>query len=376
MAFDSFGNGWDSTDSACFLIDPQAGGNLYGNNYTSVNAGTWIVTVESLSLFDVVSLTVTHASPVSIAVSPNSASISAGSVQACTATASDSFNNVWDVTNLTAWSISAGAGGSWASNLYNSSAAGSWIVTGTYDTFTDCAYLTVNHSSAVSVNVSPQNAAITTDSNEAFTALAVDAYNNTWDATAGTVWVADSGAEGSWPTNVYTSAKAGVWKITGVYSGLSNTSFLTVNHGSALSVTVSPASSTLIAGSSQTFTATASDSNGNQWDVTDSTNWNIDAGAGGFWLGNTYTSNNVGNWTITGTYYGLSSTAALTVNHSFAVNITVGPNSDTIIAGSQEPFTSTASDFYGNTWNVTASTTWSIDSGAGGSLSGTSIPLR
>ena len=84
------------------------------------------------------------------------------------------------------------------------------------------------------------------------------------------------------------------------------------------------------------------------------------SGAGGFWVGNTYTSNNAGSWTVMGIYSGLSSTASVTVNHAPAASITVGPTSGSIIAGSTETFIATAADVYGNTWDVIPSTVWTI----------------
>ncbi len=369
-AFDSSGNSWDATGSSNYLVDSQAGGYLSANVYTSVNAGTWTVTTASMSLFNVVSLTVTHASPVSISVGPNSASITADTSQAYTATASDGYGNIWDVSNLTAWSVSAGAGGSWTNNLYTSASAGSWITRGTYSGLSDYAYLTVNHSSAITLTVFPKIASITTGSSETFTTTASDAYNNIWDATGSTFWVIDSGAGGSWSGNSYTSVTAGTWTITAIYSGLSGGASLTVNHGAALSIKVNPPLASLMACSTQTFTAIASDSNDNSWDVTNSTNWSIDKAAQGSWTGNIYSSYTAGNWTVTGIYSGMSSTASLTINHAPAASITVGPTSATNIAGSSETFTATASDVYGNTWDVTALTVWTIDSGAGGSLSG------
>ena len=68
-----------------------------------------------------------------ISVTPLSATLTAGSAQAYTATAYDSFgNSLGDVTGSVVWSIDAGAGGSWAANVYTSSLAGTWGVTGTY----------------------------------------------------------------------------------------------------------------------------------------------------------------------------------------------------------------------------------------------------
>ena len=371
-ATDHFGNSWDTTSSSTFTVDEEAGGSLNGNIYTSANAGTWTVTATSLGLTNTAMLTITHASAVSISISPNTATITAGSTQTYTALASDTYNNIWDVTSLTTWTVSTGAGGSWSGNVYTSAASGNWVIKGTYSSFSDTAYLTVNHANAISVSIMPKTATITTGSNEAFTATAIDAHGNIWDVTSASTWIIDSGAGGSWTGNVYYSVDAGTWRVTVTYGSLTDTASLTVNHGTAQSITVTPTTATLTAGSPQTFTATAYDSNGNRWDVTSSTTWTIDSGAGGLWSGSTYTSNTAGVWIVVGTYSGLTSTSTVTVNHAPAASITVGSSSNSITAGATVTFTATASDVYGNLWSVTSSTVWTIDSGAGGSLSGNS----
>ena len=179
-------------------------------------------------------------------------------------------------------------------------------------------------------------------------------------------WTISADADGSWVGSTYTSANFGNWIVTASLSSLYGIASLTVNHGTALSLTISPRSSSITAGQSQTFFATAYDSNGNNWDVTDSTTWSIDSGAGGSWLGNIYTSNNAGTWTVIGTYLGASSTTSIKVNEGPTVRITVDHahfyNSRFLTS-----LLTTASDSYGNTWDVTSSTVWTIDNGAGGS---------
>ena len=150
---------------------------------------------------------------------------------------------------------------------------------------------------------------------------------------------------------------AGTWQVTCVYGSVSDKASLTVNHGTALSIIIAPTTSSVMAGSPQTYTASAFDSNGNNWDVTASTVWSIDSGAQGSWTGNIYTSNTAGNWVVTGHYQGLYSTSSLTVNHAPAASVTMGPTNGSVTAGSTVTFTSTASDVYGNTWNVTTSST-------------------
>ena len=365
-AFDSFGNSWDSTASASFNIDSQARGSLSGNVYTSCNSGTWIVTARCFGLTDIASLTVTHSSPVNIEVGPNSASITAGSSQAYTATASDAYGNIWDVTDTTTWSVNSTAGGAWFNNHYTSESAGGWVIIGNCSGLSSFAYLTVNHASTINITISPSSAIMTSGSNEAFAATAYDEYGNQWDVSNSANWTASTDADGLWTGSTYTSANTGNWTVTANYGGLFDTASLTVNHGAALSITISPGSTSITAGQSQTFKATASDYSGNNWDVTNSTTWSIDPDAGGSWSSNIYASDSAGTWAVTGTYLGTSSSATITVNAGPAVSIAIGPSSSFIIAGNSQAFTASASDSYGNTWVVTSSTAWTIDDGAGG----------
>ncbi|MGA3291465.1 MAG: hypothetical protein ABSD42_14650, partial [Candidatus Bathyarchaeia archaeon] len=50
-------------------------------------------------------------------------------------------------------------------------------------------------------------------------------------------------------------------------------------HGTAVSITVCPATDSITAGNSVTYTATATDAYNNSWDVTNSVTWSISSGA-------------------------------------------------------------------------------------------------
>jgi uncharacterized repeat protein (TIGR01451 family) len=79
-------------------------------------------------------------------------------------------------------------------------------------------------------------------------------------------------------------------------------------------IVISPETASISAGDTQTYTVKAYDTSGaSMGDVTSSTTFSIQVGAGGSWSGNTYTSENVGRWTVTATYSGKSDTATLTV---------------------------------------------------------------
>ncbi|HEY42247.1 MAG TPA: DUF11 domain-containing protein, partial [Dehalococcoidia bacterium] len=79
-------------------------------------------------------------------------------------------------------------------------------------------------------------------------------------------------------------------------------------------IVISPETISIYAGESQTYTARAYDTTGaSMGDVTSFTAFSIQVGAGGNWSGNTYTSENIGQWRVTGTYLDKSDTAILNV---------------------------------------------------------------
>jgi len=125
---------------------------------------------------------------------------------------------------------------------------------------------------------------------------------------------------------------------------------ITVNAGSLDHIVVSPASSTVTAGGTETYTAEAFDAYGNSLgDVTSSTSWSIQSGAGGSWAANVYTSEKAGTWTVTGTYSDKSDTATLTVDAASLDHFTFDSISSPQTAGSAFTITITAKDQYENT---------------------------
>ena len=169
---------------------------------------------------------------------------------------------------------------------------------------------------------SPQTAGATFS----ITITAKDQYENTAASYTGTNTLSDTtGTISPSSTGSFTN---GVWAgnvtITGVQtevtiattgadkSGTSNS--FDVAAGLLDHIVVSPDTATITAGDSQAYTAEAFDQNDNSLgSITSETIFEIVAGAGGSWAANNYTSENIGTWTVAGTYSGKSDTATLTV---------------------------------------------------------------
>ncbi|MEI6308665.1 MAG: hypothetical protein WCP58_03355, partial [bacterium] len=133
----------------------------------------------------------------------------------------------------------------------------------------------------------------------------------------------------SWATLMTTTATQGTftWTVTGLASancvvrvfssnGISGSSgAFTITHAVSVDhLSLSPASATIVAGTSRTYATTAYDVYNNSWDVTSLGSYTIDSSAGGSWSPtNTYTSSKAGLWTVTVNHSGKSSTALLEV---------------------------------------------------------------
>jgi len=81
--------------------------------------------------------------PISITITPEDSEVSPGNSIEFKATAKDKFDNEFDVTEMTKWSIDKEAGGSWEENVYTAENEGIWTVTGAYNSLIDGTSLTV-----------------------------------------------------------------------------------------------------------------------------------------------------------------------------------------------------------------------------------------
>ncbi|MFO8109239.1 MAG: hypothetical protein R6U17_01755, partial [Thermoplasmata archaeon] len=124
----------------------------------------------------------------------------------------------------------------------------------------------------------------------------------------------------------------------------------TIYVGSLDHVLITPETTTITAGETQTYTAVAYDEFGNEIeDVTADTAWSIHEDAGGSWDNNTYTSQFAGTWTVYGTYEEVVYEAELTVIPGDAHTVEISPDTEqTVEAGETLDFSAAAYDEYGN----------------------------
>jgi hypothetical protein len=207
--------------------------------------------------------------------------------------------------------VEAGHGGSWTANSYTAGTEGTWTISVTLGSLTEQTSLMVSHSAAASVAISA-TAEVTAGQSVAATATAMDACGNTWDVTGDSTFDTTGG---SCLGSSCTITEAGTQTVTVTYDGFSDETTVTVNpdKDNPASVDLTPAAATVTVGDAQAYMLTAFDTYDNDWDVTAEAGFMAEAGAGGSWATNVYTSENVGVWTVTGSWDVFSDTATLTV---------------------------------------------------------------
>ena len=334
-----------------------------GTSWTATNPLGGSTSTERWQTNQVVSGTISSAQtivfvyslqyPVTFAVSPSGS----GST-------SPTGNSVWELAGSLSTSATANnfyAFSNWTSstgsitfdNINSASATatigGSGVITGNFFSVPDHLFFNV---------IGQQTAGTSftlTITDEDSSGGTITSYSGTPTFTCSVGSITPSSATGGFSNGVWTGkvtltvAGSGVTirAIDGTHTGTSNS--FTVTHASAANnVVISHAVSSVTAGASTTYSATATDVYGNSWDVTSSSTWSISSGAGGSWSNNVYTSASAGSWRISGTYGSTVYTTTLTVNPA-GLDHFVFNTIDSQTSGSSFGITTTAKDAYGNT---------------------------
>ncbi|SEO67791.1 Por secretion system C-terminal sorting domain-containing protein [Flavobacterium sp. CF108] len=287
------------------------------------------------------------------------------------------------------WQVNQGAGFANVTNggVYSGATTNTLTITGATAGMSGYIYRVAASGSCPSVN--SNNAALTINTAPAITAqpsasTICSGTNTTFSATAsnatGYQWQVDQGAGfANVPAAApYSGTTSATLTITGATAGLSgyiyrvvatgactpnatsNSASLTVNQAPA--ITAQPSASTICAGANTTFSTTASNATGYQWQVDQGAGFaNVPAAA-------PYSGTTSATLTITGATAGLngyvyrvvatglctpnatSNGAALAVNSAPA--ITAQPSASTICAGANTTFSATASNATGYQWQV------------------------
>jgi uncharacterized protein YjdB len=245
---------------------------------TAVAAGSTTVTAAMGSLTGTASLTV-DAAPrtlTSIAVSPATATLAAGTTQQFTATATYSDNSTADVTATAAWTSSNAAVMTVTpAGLATAIAGGSTTITATISGISGSAAATVTAPVVItlkSIAVTPAAATIAAGATQQFAATATYSDNSTKDVTATASWKSATTAIATInpTTGVAAGVAAGSTTVTATLNGISGSATLNVS-----SLTISPNPGSVAIGATQQFTAVLNSSDGSTTNVTATAQWSV-----------------------------------------------------------------------------------------------------
>ena len=333
----------DVTSSTTFSISPN--GTCSGNACTATVAGTHTVTASDAGHTATATLTVGAAGLDHLGLAPVSASIVAGGSQSYTATGLDQYgNSLGDVTAATVFSIAPN--GSCSGAGCTATVAGSHTVTGTDAGKTGTATLTVTAAALDHLALSPASASIGAGSSQVYTATGLDQYGNSLgNVTAATTF--SIGPDGSCTAASCTATLPGPHTVTGTDGGKMGSASLVVSPAGLAVITIAPSTASIVAGSSQSYTASGFDNFGNSLgDVTSSTTFSI--APNGSCTNASCNANLVGSHTVTGTNSGHTASATLTVTAGLLDHLGLTPATASIIAGATQSYSATGFDPYGN----------------------------
>ncbi len=313
---------------------------------TGVAVGSATITATSEGKSGTTLVTVVPLPVGSVTVSPPTASTRVASTTTLTATVKDQSGTV--VTNrVVTWTSSNTAVATVVGGVVTGVTPGVVTITATSEGKSGTATVTVAATPVASVTVQPARDTMLANATLQLTAVTKDSAGVVLTGTTVTWTTSNAAVATVSASGVVTAAPAGGnATITATSEGKSGTSAITVIVPVA-TVTVAPATKTILAGDTAPFTATAKDASGNvlagrvlQWSSSNPSVASISATG-------TATGTGVGTTTITATapLEGKSGSATLTVN---AASISVTPSPDSTYIGQAVTLTATAKDKSGN----------------------------
>ncbi len=203
---------------------------------SSLLVGNTNITATSGTVQGTTTLTVNSAILVSIAVSPATPSIAAGTTQQFTATGTYSDNSTQNLTSTATWSSSAtGVATIAAGGLATAVTVGNSTISATVGSISGSASLTVASATPASIAVTPANPSITVGNTQQFTATGTYTDNSTQDLTSIATWSSSATTVATIaPGGLATSATVGDSTISATVGTITGTTTLTVTNSSQL----------------------------------------------------------------------------------------------------------------------------------------------
>ena len=329
----------------------------------SVAQGTTTITANSGAITGSSTLKVKAAVLTLISVTPATASIPLGTNQQFAATGTYSNGSTQNLTSAVTWTSSTSSVATVSgSGLVTSRAQGIASVTATSGSISGSAALTVSPAVLTSLSISPGTASIAKGTSQQFTALGTYTDGSTQNVTSAMNWSSSSSAATISATGLATGTGVGAATITATSGAITASATLNVGQPVLVSMAVTPANPSFALGTTQSFIATGTYSDGSTLDLTALASWStVDGNIATISAPGVATSVAVGSTSVSASSGSISGSTTITVSPAVLVSIAVTPAIPTIPLGTTQPFTATGSYTDGSTQNITGTVQWSSD---------------
>jgi hypothetical protein len=311
------------------------------------------------------------ASLVSIAVTPQSASIAPGTTQQYIATGTYTDGSTKLLTASASWTSSApavatidGSGGA------VSVGAGTATITAESGSISGSASLTITPASLVAIVVTPALASVSPGETQQFTATGTFADGSTQDLTKTVSWSSSNTAVAtismtSPAIGLAQTLTAGTTTISASSAGVAGTTVLTVSAAVITSIEVTPSPLVLAKGTTGQLSAIATYSDDSTKDVSATASWtSSDTAIATVSAAGVATGVQAGSAMITATSAGVTGSTNIQVTAAVLVSIAVSPASVSIPLGTTEQCKATGTFNDASTQDLTGSVQWSSSNAA------------
>jgi uncharacterized protein YjdB len=348
---------WNSSSTSTATIDNSG-------LLTTIGAGSTTITATVGSFSDTATLTVVAAHLISIAVTPATQTISAGTSQQFTATGTFDDGSTQLLPSVSWSSSSTSVAAVDVNGLATGVGTGTATITAASGSVSGTASLTVSGATLVSIAVTPTNASMAAGTTKQYTATGTFSDSSTQDITASVLWASSNpaaatiGAQG-----LASSVATGSTTIKATFGSINGSTGLTVSNVKLVSITISPANPRISKKTSMKFSASGTFSDGSVASNLSGIGWksskpNI-ASIRSSGIAN---GKKGGLVTISASASGITGTTTLTIGTGTLVSIALTPVTPTASAGGTQQFTATGTFTDGTSQDMTLNSHWSSSS--------------
>ena len=322
-----------------------------------------------------VNLVVGNAVLTSIAVTPASVTLAAGTTQQYKAIGTMSDGGTQNLTTSVTWSSNnTSATTINSSGLATTHAVGNVTITATSGSIQSTATMTVTAATPTSIQISPTSVSLAVNNSQQLLVTATFSDGSSQNVTSSATYSSSTASVATISSggNV-TGVAPGTTTITASLGNVSANSTVTITGATLTSIAITPSNPSLPVGLSQQLTATGTYSDGSTQDLTNTATWSSSASS----VASVSSTGNVvvgstGSATITATSGTVSGTDTVTGTSAVVTAIAVSPASVTLAAGQTQQFAATATLSDGSQQTVTASAHWSVSNPSFANVSNTS----